>query len=44
MVLWLVYYPVCYQVQQKEGSGFAAWFKTVAQVVFVMGLGIGHGV
>ncbi len=25
------------------GNGFIAWFKTVAQVVFVMGLGIGHG-
>jgi hypothetical protein len=43
MVLWLVYNPVCHQGQQWEGSVFAAWYKTVAGVDFVMRLDIGHG-
>jgi hypothetical protein len=43
MVLWLVYYPVCHQVQQREGSGFAAWYTPVAGLAFVMGLDVAHG-
>jgi hypothetical protein len=42
MVLWLVYCPVRHQVQQWEGSGFAAWCKTVAGMAFLMGLDVGH--
>ncbi len=42
MVLWLVYYAVHHQVQQWEGSGFAAWYKTVAGAAFMMGLDVGH--
>ncbi len=42
MVLWLVYHPIC-QVQQREGSGFAAWYTTVDGLAFVMGLDVGHG-
>ncbi len=43
MVLWLVHYPIPHQVQQQEGSGFAAWYMPVAGLAFVMGLGLGHG-
>jgi hypothetical protein len=43
MVLWLVYYPVRHQVHQWEGTGFAAWCKTVAGMAFVMGLDVDHG-
>ncbi len=43
MVLWLVYYPICHQVQQREGGGFAASYITVAGLAFVMGLDVGHG-
>jgi hypothetical protein len=43
MVLWLVYYPDHHQVQQQAGSGFAAWYRTVAGLAFVMGLDVGHG-
>ena len=41
MVLWLVYYPFRHQVQQQEGSGFAAWYTTVTGVAFVMRLDVG---
>jgi hypothetical protein len=43
MVLWLVYYPVRHRVQQWEGSGFAAWYRIEAGLVFVMRMDIGHG-
>jgi hypothetical protein len=43
MVLQLVYYPIHHQVQQREGSKFAAWYTTVAGLAFVMELDVGHG-
>jgi hypothetical protein len=39
MVLQFVYYPVCHQAQQYEGSGFCCLVLDImALVVFVMGL------
>jgi hypothetical protein len=35
-------YPLHHQVQQKEGSGFTARYKTKAGMAFVMGLNVGH--
>jgi hypothetical protein len=43
MVLWLVYHPIRHQVQQREGSGYAAWFMTVDVLAFGMGLDVAHG-
>jgi hypothetical protein len=43
MVLCLAYYPIHHQIQQWEGSGFAAWYMTVAGLVLVMDLDVGHG-
>ncbi len=43
MVLWMVYHPVLHQVQQREGSGFDAWYMTLDVLAFGMGLDVGHG-
>jgi hypothetical protein len=42
-MVWLVYHPVHHQVQQREGSKFAAWYTTVDGLASGMGLDIGHG-